>query len=164
MRNCALILFVCFWAGGFAQELGKGGSVDTLAEIKESHLRAQSAVQAEQDRAKKPLCPKAMNTRDINECYSVEFGTTDDNYQKLVRALSALLHPGDDAVITPAPTATPFDDTETIWQTYRKIGCEAARDVYAGTIRTSMELGCRITLTRHHMNELWAVYSEVGMH
>lgn len=158
MRNYAFFVFVWFWAAA----LGK--AADKISMVHEAHARAQLAFQAEQARAKDPLCPKAMTTLDINKCYSAELATTDRNYLELARALSDLLHPGDKAETTSPPNTIPFDDAEAVWQTYRKMSCEAARDVYAGTIRTSIELGCQITLTRHHMNELWAVYSEVGMH
>lgn len=163
MRDYGCFLFVCFLAAGLAQATDKISSANIPATVG-THIRAQLAIQAEQARAKEPLCPKAMTTLDINECYSAELATTDGNYLELVRALSDLLHPGDEPGTASPPKTIPFDDAEAVWQRYRKMSCEAIRDVYAGTIRTSIELGCRITLARHHMNELWAVYSEVGMH
>jgi hypothetical protein len=80
-----LLLFACSWAAAFAQKTVKNNPIDTHVKIDGPHLRAESAVEAEQARVKVPLCPDAMTTRDINQCYSVEFGITEDNYLKLVR-------------------------------------------------------------------------------
>jgi uncharacterized protein YecT (DUF1311 family) len=136
----------------------------TVQRNHELHARALQAVQAERERAKQPLCPKAMNTIEINTCYAAELEITDGNYVKLARALGALLRPGDEAK-DGASTRIPFDDAETTWHTYRDQACVAAGDQYAGgTIRPMIEIGCRITITRHHMDELWAVYSDVGTH
>ena len=85
---------------------------------------------------------------------------TDANYTKLVRILGALLRSGNTA--TP-PARIPFDDAESAWHTYRELACHAAGAQYeGGTIRPSIEMGCSLKLTRHHMDELWDVYSDLG--
>jgi hypothetical protein len=149
MRVFAYFFFACSWAAAFAQQAVKNNPLDAHVKINEPHLRAQSAVEAEHARAKVPLCLNAMTTRDINQCYGVEFGITDDNYLQPVRAHSALLHPGDEAEITSATTA--ILRRRRSGMSYRKLACDAARDVCSGTNRPSIEWGCRITFTRHHV-------------
>ena len=106
-----------------------------------------------------------MTTLAINECYSAELGITDANYLRLVRALGALLRSGEDDKNMTSPTGIPFDIAEAAWHNYRDLECKAAGDEYAGgTIRPSIEMGCRLTLTRHHIDELWDVYSDLGTH
>jgi len=154
-------------AGCLSSSVGQTKSVDSLtAEIQRGqdlHGRALHIVETEQARAKQPLCPKAATTYDANNCYATELGITDGNYLKLVRALGALLRSGGEADAKTAPARIPFDDAETTWHTYRDQACNAVGDQYdGGTIRPSMEMGCRITLTRHHMDELWDIYSDLG--
>lgn len=126
------------------------------------HLRAQNIVQAEQARARQPLCSKAQTTLEINTCDSTELGLTNQNYVKLVRTLGALFRSSEDP---PAanPTRIPFDDAETAWQNYRDLACKVDGDQYqGGSIRPSIEMSCQITVTRHHIDELWELYSNLG--
>jgi uncharacterized protein YecT (DUF1311 family) len=165
MKLVAFLLFACLWATAMAPAGVQDNSAsDLAAEIKrgkELHDRALGIVQAEQARAKQALCPKAQSTLDINECYSAEVTTTDANYTKLVRALGALLRAGDGS--SAAPARIPFDDAEAAWHTYREMACKAAGDQYeGGTIRPSIEMSCSLTLTRHHIDELWVLYSDLG--
>jgi uncharacterized protein YecT (DUF1311 family) len=144
-----------------AQDNSASALAAEIKRDKELHDRALGVVQAEQARAKLPLCPKAQSTLDINECYSAEVTMTDANYTKLVRALGALLRSGDGS--NAAPARVPFDDAETAWHSYREMACKAAGDQYeGGTIRPSIEMSCSLTLTRHHMDELWVLYSDLG--
>lgn len=129
----------------------------------ELHARGQRIVQAEDTRAKQSLCAQAVNTLEINTCMNAELGTTDANYKKLVRALGLLLRSGDDASTGAAPKPIPFDDAEAAWSSYRDLACKAAGSQYeGGTIRPSVEMGCSITITQHHIDELWAIYSDLG--
>lgn len=165
VKLVALFLFACLWAAALVPAKAQDNSANALAaeikQDKELHDRALGIVQAEQARAKQPLCPKAQSTLDINECYSAEVTTTDTNYTKLIRALGALLRSGDGSKA--APARIPFDDAETAWHSYREMACKAAGDQYeGGTIRPSIEMGCSLTLTRHHIDELWVLYSDLG--
>jgi uncharacterized protein YecT (DUF1311 family) len=138
-------------------------AVDPVQRDHELHARAQAAVEAERARARQPLCPKAQTTLDINTCDSAELNLTDQNEIRLVRALGALLRSNDQPAA--APARIPFDDAESAWQTYRDLACKAAGDQYAGgTIRPSIGMTCRITIARHHMDELWAIYSDLDTH
>jgi uncharacterized protein YecT (DUF1311 family) len=130
----------------------------------ELHANSLGVVEAEQARAKQPLCPKAVTTIDVNSCFADELGITDGNYLKLAGNLRALLR-GDEAKGKDASTPTPFDDAETRWHSYRDRACDVAGDQYiGGTIRPSVVMRCRLVITRHHIDELWAVYSDFGMH
>ena len=41
--------------------------------------------------------------------------------------------------------------------------CSAAGDQYeGGNIRPSIEMGCKITIAHHHIDELWTLYSDLG--
>jgi uncharacterized protein YecT (DUF1311 family) len=132
----------------------------------ELHYRASRVVEAEKARSKEPLCPKATSTVDVNTCYASELGITDGNYITLAGAIGALLRSDEPA---PAPEvkapSNPFDSAEATWHAYREQACNVAGLKYeAGTTRPSIEMGCRLTLTRHHMDELWTVYSDLGKH
>ena len=166
MKLVLCLLFLCLSLGAVAQAAAHTSSADALAKRDdELHARALRIVQAEQARAKQPLCPKATTTVDINACYYAELGMTDANYLKLARALGALLRSGEEDKAMAPPTPIPFDTAETAWHTYRDLACKAAGDEYeGGTIRPSIEMGCRLTLTRHHIDELWDVYSDLGTH
>jgi uncharacterized protein YecT (DUF1311 family) len=167
MKIVPYFLFICLLTAAMGQQGAQTSSGDALTvEIQrdhELHARSLRIVQAEQARAKQPLCPKAMTTLDINECYSAELGITDANYLKLVRTLGVLLRSGDRAKTTASPRAIPFDEAEAAWHNYQDLACNAAGDQYAGgTIRPSIEMDCRLTITRHHIDELWALYSDLG--
>jgi uncharacterized protein YecT (DUF1311 family) len=167
MRNLIMLVLICLPPPMLAQQGSQPNQKEALAtQIKqgaELHARAQSIVQSEDARAKKQLCPKAMTTLDINACYNAELGATDSNYLKLVRALGLLLRSGGEAGAGAAPKPIPFDDAEAAWSSYRDLACKAAGDQYeGGTIRPSIEMGCRITVTRHHVDELWVIYSDLG--
>jgi uncharacterized protein YecT (DUF1311 family) len=138
---------------------------DRIRRLSEFHNRAYEALHAERERAKQPLCPKALTTLDINQCTAQEFGATDRNYTVEIMALSALL--GGLRDLPRGSVATiPFDEAEATWHAYRKQACTAfagpPKD--AGTSRPSLYGTCLITLTRNHMNALGELYTEVGMH
>jgi uncharacterized protein YecT (DUF1311 family) len=136
-----------------------------MRQSNEFHKRAYEALHAEQERAKQPLCPKALTTLDINQCTAQEFGATDRNYTAEIMALSALL--GGLRDLPRGSVATlPFDEAEATWHTYREQACNAfaGPPKNAGTIRPSLYGSCLITLTRNHMTTLGDLYIEVGMH
>ena len=127
------------------------------------HARALATLQAEQSRAKQPLCPNANSTLDINTCDDKEVHLTEANYTKFTRAVSALLRAGNDPK-SKASAPIPFDTAEAAWHAYRTKACTAAGSQYeGGSIRPSIEMQCTLTLTRHHMDELWELYSTTGM-
>jgi len=165
MKRWIVFAFVCVPFAPLAQQAPKSGSQDELAvQIKqgaELHARAQLIVQTEDARAKLAMCPKAVSTLDINGCYNAELGTLNADYLRLVRTLGLLLRSGGDANAAPKPIS--FDEAEAAWSNYRDLACKAAGEQYeGGTIRPSIEMGCRITITHHHIDELWAVYSDLG--
>jgi uncharacterized protein YecT (DUF1311 family) len=166
MNAAFYILMICLSTVAAPQaEVHKGPTTTPLNPIdrdKGLHDRALGMVQAERARAKQPLCPKAMTTLDVNKCYSAEVAKTDANYTKLVRTLGILLRSGEETG-NAAPARIPFDDAEDTWHRYRESACHAAGAQYeGGTIRPSIEMGCILTLTRHHMDELWELYSDLG--
>jgi Lysozyme inhibitor LprI len=138
---------------------------DSIGRLHEFHKRAYEALHAEQERAKEPLCPKALNTVAIIQCISQEFGITDRNYTTEITALSALL-----GVLRDQPrgsvATTSFDEAEATWHIYREQACNAFAGPAneAGTSRASLSGSCLITTTRYHMNALGDLYTDVGMH
>jgi len=135
-----------------------------IEQLHELHVRAYSALHDEQERSKQPLCPKAITTLEDNQCVVQEFSVTELNYQGEIVALSGLVvgqrdHDGGTV------SATPFDEAEVTWHTYREQACNAFAGPLesAGTIRPYMYETCLITLTRSHMNALGDLYAEVGM-
>ena len=146
---------------------GQGGS-NVLAgphsrDAQVLHAQAQGVVQEEDARAKQPFCEKAVTTFEINQCYFVELAKTNASYLKLARLLGALFRSGYKSGEKPEVKRISFDDAESAWASYRDKECNAAGSVYeGGTIRPSVEIGCKITLTHSHMDELWALYSDLG--
>jgi uncharacterized protein YecT (DUF1311 family) len=166
-RPHTLLLFLAslvFTATLIAQE---PTTAQLNAEIKrndELHTRAQQTVAAEQARAKLPLCPNAKSTLDINYCYAQELTTTDANEVKLVRALGGLLRVGTEAPGVP-PMRLNFDKAEATWHLYREQACSADGEQYeGGTMRPAVEMGCKISIARHHIDELWDIYNDLGTH
>lgn len=166
MKLAFYIVLASLWAVLTPQaEVHNGSAAAPMSPIdrgKGLHDRALGIVQAERARAKQALCPKAMTTLDVNECYSAEVAKTDANYTNLVRTLGILLRSGEETG-NAAPARIPFDDAEDAWHGYRQSACHAAGTQYeGGTIRPSIEMSCSLTLTRHHMDELWELYSDLG--
>ena len=150
-------LWALLIAGGAAFAQAGGHGADTPAQL---HTRALAAVQAERARPKQPMCGKAVTTLAINNCYADELAIGNANYKKLVLALGALWRADGDAKT--APKRIPFDDAETAWGKYRDAACDAMGAEYeGGSLRTSLEIGCENTLVRHHIEELWALYSDL---
>ena len=162
----ATIVFLLLAAGcgyGYSQSSQKPATPSAAKDRQVLHVQALGVVHAEDARAKQPLCPKAMSTLEVNECYSGENGKTNANYLKLVHLLGQLLRAGDEAEAQSPVRRIPFDDAETAWAAYREKACTAAGSIYeGGTIRPSIELGCRITVTQHHIDELWSLYNDEG--
>ena len=135
-----------------------GQAAPAVSTVDQLRTRALAVLQAERARAKQPMCAKAATTPENNECYGRELKMSDGNYVKLVRALGAFLRGVSD--VNGAPGRIPFDDGETAWSSYREVACKAdASRFEGGTIQSSMEMGCEITLVRSHMEELWKLYS-----
>ena len=133
------------------------------ADVQVLHAQALGVVQEEDARAKQPFCEKALTTLDINQCYFAELGKINASYLKLARLLGALLRAGYEPGEKPEVKRISFDDAESAWASYRDKECNAAGSVYeGGTIRPSVELGCKITLTHSHMDELWSLYDDLG--
>ena len=154
LRAALVMLFFCWgWQVRAQSPVGAGAEPS-----RPLHTRALETMQAERARAKQTLCAKAANTMAIDACYSRELVTTDGNYVKLVRALGAMIRAGENS----APTRLPFDDAESAWSAYRDQACEADGSFFAGgTIRPMVEARCHITITQHHLEELWALYSDI---
>ena len=165
-----LLLLLVGCAAAFAQSGGQAGAkpnaqsgaqpapANTGAPL---HARAREALDAEHAHAKQPLCRTSADTPSYNRCYQRELNLSEANYTRLVRALGALFRL--DQTSDGPPKRIPFDDAESAWNAYRDAACQADAAQYkGGTIQPSIEMGCRITIVRHHMDELWELYSNLG--
>jgi uncharacterized protein YecT (DUF1311 family) len=163
-RNIRRCLFVSIGLLAFCFTLVQAQSSDAgLQKLDDLHARALAAVEAERAHSKRDLCPKAMTTFDINQCFAAEVAISNANYLKLVRAIGAMLRIGDDRTSAAAPERLPFDDAESAWQLYKDKACKAAGWVNeGGTIVPMVEMGCAITVTHQHMEELWILYSDLA--
>lgn len=100
------------------------------------------------------------STAEIEACFSRQLAAANVTLDRYVAAARKRLR--DDAQSLPAGSAeigarAAFDKAETAWAAYAKAECEAVYDDWAdGTIRGTMDLTCRIDLTRHHTHEVWA--------
>jgi uncharacterized protein YecT (DUF1311 family) len=140
----------------------QSGDAD-VRRLHDLHARALSAVEAEREHMKRSLCPKAMTTLEINQCFAAEVAISDANYLKLERAIGAMLRAGDERVDPAKQVRLPFDDAESAWQLYKEKACKAAGWVNeGGTIVPMVEMGCAMTVTHQHMEELWILYSDLA--
>jgi lysozyme inhibitor LprI len=126
---------------------GPSSSSPSVQQLSEFHNRAYAALHAEQERAKQPLCQKALTTVDVNQCTSQEFDTTERNYTTEITALGELVG-GQRDLAGGSVRATPFDEAEATWHTYREQACNAfaGPQKNAGTIRPYLYETCLITL------------------
>lgn len=142
-----------------------------LAQREALQKKAMRAFTAEAARGKSGECKHAGNTRAAEICLEKESEITAKNYSTFTEAIRELLvlpNPQSDQPAASAPTGTPksaeeltreFDDLQSAWQQYRKLGTAAAYDQYKGgtgapvfSIETDQEL------VRSHMRELNTIY------
>jgi len=95
-------------------------------------------------------CPGATTT-EVNACLAARFGEADaylTHYYDL--AFQLVRKEGGD------PVAKVFIQAQRSWLSYRNFECNALFEKYRdGTIRTSVEIGCRIRLTRLRTYMIW---------
>ena len=132
-------------------------------QLQELHDRAAAIVRDEDARAEHPLCPTAANNLALGICEGKETAATDANETKLVRTLGLFYRVHLQYAGTPAkPGPLSFDGAEATWHLFRDQVCQSVADQYSGgTAQPSIETACRINITRHHIDELWAVYKDI---
>lgn len=125
---------------------------------------ASKAVEVSRAKAKQPPCEDTSNGQTgINFCFGQEVRSAEENYLQLVRALGAILRSGKDSQPSAKPVPIPFDAAEASWQRYRQQACDAAtKDEEGGSIHSALYGSCFLTITQHHVEELWALYSDAG--
>jgi uncharacterized protein YecT (DUF1311 family) len=98
-------------------------------------------------------------TIELDQCLAGVFEKVDAEHLRYVAAARARLqHEAETAIDDPGPAraAQGFEAAETAWLAYRKAECGAVYDNYSGgTIRGSMELSCRLHLTRLRTHTVW---------
>ena len=116
----------------------------------------------EDARSQHPLCATTTNHLVEGICQQKETAATDANETKLVRTLGAFycLHLRYGGT-PPQPGPLPFDQAEASWHLFRDQVCQSVADQYYGTAQPYIEAACRINITRHHIDELWAVYKDI---
>jgi|ERR1700722_8283573 len=142
-----------------------------LAQRRALQQRAAKAFNAESSRDKAGDCKNANNTRDIEICLQKESEITAKNYSSFTEAIRDLLRlapPESHQPPTSGPTGTPldaeastkeFDNLQTAWQQYRKIGTATAYDQYkGGTAAPVFSMEADQELMRAHMRELNFIY------
>ena len=124
-------LFLALCAAEVSAQQSSATALDAIIKRNtELHARAQQAVQAEDERGRKELCPDAKSTMEINTCYAGELSTAEANEVKLVRAIGGMLRAGTEPSGTP-PMRLSFDQAEATWHTYREQACHAAGNMKA---------------------------------
>jgi uncharacterized protein YecT (DUF1311 family) len=129
--------------------------------------RGDDVLQRERERRKANLCSNSTNGAvGISSCLSEEFKTTEANYLAYVRAIGALLRltpPGADHRAAGAPiTRLAFDDTESIWQSYREKACTAVLAQWqGGSIVPMAQKSCLLDLAWSHIEELANLYHDL---
>ncbi|MEW9273044.1 lysozyme inhibitor LprI family protein [Gluconobacter oxydans] len=107
-------------------------------------LLAQSALAA-------PVC-SGKTTPEIQSCFSSRLAQAEAQLKRYTEAaLRRMQGPG----IT-ARAQADFRKGESAWRAFREAECKAVAGRWSdGTIRTSMELSCRLKLTEERTYELW---------
>jgi uncharacterized protein YecT (DUF1311 family) len=132
-----------------------------------SRKSGADALQRERERQKADPCSTAKSTKDISECLSQEFKTTDANYLAYVRSIGALLRlaPPADGHQSSADTKIariPLDDAESAWQSYREKACAAMAYLYrGGSIIPVAQGSCLLSITWSHLDELEKLYADL---
>jgi uncharacterized protein YecT (DUF1311 family) len=95
-------------------------------------------------------CPGATTT-EVNACLAARFGEADADLNRYYDvAVQRVRKEGGE------PVAKGFIQAQRSWLSYRNSECGAIFDKYRdSTIRTSMEIGCRIRLTRLRTYIIW---------
>jgi uncharacterized protein YecT (DUF1311 family) len=116
-------------------------------------ILAAASVAAAQPEAN---CPDG-NTLEVNDCLSARLDKADDALKRYLAAARQRLKSdaADDAGVAKALAG--FDKIQAAWTAYREAECGALYDYWSsGTIRTSMELTCKIDLTRQRTHTVWS--------
>ncbi len=132
-------------------------------QLQELHDRAAAIVRDEDARAGQPLCQTAANHPAEGICLEKETAATDANETKLVRTLGLFYRVHLQYAGTPAkPGPLSFDGAEATWHLFRDQVCQSVADQYSGgTAQPYIQTACEIKITRHHIDELWAVYKDI---
>jgi uncharacterized protein YecT (DUF1311 family) len=93
-------------------------------------------------------CPGAT-TPEVNACLNARFEQSDATLNRYYQtALKQIRYSGSEAVQR-------FVQAERSWVAYRDSECGSVFDRYGGTIRVSVELDCRIRITRLRTYAIW---------
>ena len=146
-----------------AQQTSADMATAQAKQLQELHDRAAAIVRDEDARAGQPLCPTAANHLAEGICQQKETAATDANETNLVRTLGLFYRVHLRYGGTPArPGPLSFDQAEASWHLFRDQVCQSVADQYnGGTDQPFIETACRINITRHHIDELWAVYKDI---
>lgn len=166
MVRSALLLLATLGATlpcAFAQQPSAILATEQAKQLQELHDHAAAIVRDEDARAGHPLCATAANNYTQGVCESKETAVTDANETKLVRTLGAFYRLHLRYAGTPPPSGPlSFDQAEASWHLFRDQVCQSVADQYAGgTAQSNIQAACEINITRHHIDELWAVYKDI---
>ena len=136
---------------------------------KQTEFRKQGAeaLRRERGRRKADLCSNSPNGAvGISVCLADELKTTEANYLAYVRSIGALLRlgppDGDHPATGRSVARLPFDDAESIWQSYREKACAAAMAQWqGGSIVQTAQKSCLLDLTWDHIDELANLYQDL---
>ncbi len=139
-------------------------ATEQAKQLGELHNRAAAIVRDEDARAQQPLCATEADNYTQGICQSKERALTDANETKLVRTLGAFYRLRlryESAPPKPGPLS--FDQAEASWHLFREQVCQSVADQYlGGAAQSNIESACEINITRHHIDELWAVYKDIN--
>ncbi|WP_408873849.1 lysozyme inhibitor LprI family protein [Gluconobacter roseus] len=98
-----------------------------------------------------PVC-SGKTTPEIQSCFNSRLTQAEAQLKRYTEAaLRRMQGPG-----TAARTQADFHKAESAWWAFRDAECKAVSDRWSDvTIRTSMELSCRLKLTEERTYELW---------
>lgn len=98
-----------------------------------------------------PICT-GKTTPEIQSCFSSRLAQAEAQLKRYTEAALRRMQGSGIA----ARTQADFHKAESAWWAFREAECKAVADRWSdGTIRTSMELSCRLKLTEERTYELW---------
>ncbi|HWF78160.1 MAG TPA: lysozyme inhibitor LprI family protein [Caulobacteraceae bacterium] len=106
--------------------------------------------------APKLSCP-GENTLEINDCQAVRLAAAEGELERYLAAARRRLKADAEGDAGVAKALAGFDRIQAAWRAYRDAECDALYDYWSsGTIRTSIELTCKIDLTRERTHAVWS--------
>lgn len=97
-------------------------------------------------------CREPKSTLEVNHCMSADLREAEARLMKYVEVAR-------EELAEDKPTLKAFDTAQSAWASYREAHCDSVYSLYRdGTIRGSMNLGCKTMLTDERTYAVWETF------